>query len=46
MTFHNVPTHRLAEIIEGLVKAGLMFEVRPTCEIEASLWTITLTGGY
>lgn len=45
MTIKQVPTALLAEIVAGLVKQGLGFEVKPHASY-AGEWVITLTGGY
>lgn len=45
MTIKRVPTSKLAEIVAGLVKQGLTFEVNPH-GIYDDEWVIILTGGY
>lgn len=45
MTIKRVTTAQLTEIVAGLVKQGLTFEVTPHRFYDDE-WTITLTGGY
>jgi hypothetical protein len=45
MHIKRVPTALLAEIVAGLVRQGVGFEVKPHDCYEGE-WVITLTGGY
>ena len=43
MIIHDVHTNELAEVIAGLVKQGLTFDVYGT---SVNVWKVVLTGGY